>query len=470
MNIPKILCQTSVTPLPHYVNAMWKLRMQADWKHSVFDNNKQRQFLVDNYIEEFPNLLTLYDSLVLGQHKSDIFRFAYLYLNGGVYIDSDTMTNVFLDDFINDFDAVIVYNNNFLENNILNLPVFGPFVAIGVMAFTPKHDFVYKLLHALNNSTSNDFDNCYMYVGKLLYDIVKLNECRANIKILEEFHHDDVAITKDKFGKLIYIHYWKHSNIIPQDFSIAYRPDTTIVTAFYDINRSTWKYFNRSNDAYISSFKRLIELQNQIIVYTAPTTFDLVKNIAKHRENVKVISYDLINEHRELLNKISVIQKSNEYSSMVRSDLKNNPEYTHPEYVLVTTSKLLFLKMALPIIDTKNIAWLDFGYCRDTIDMNTVVSYDSPYIDNKFHMNGLKFINDDKWSDYIFNNDVYVDGSSLVGPASRLEEFYNAYYKMIEKYLNQNIVDDDQSYFAMIAYYYKSLLEVHVTGKWFNFF
>ena len=44
--------------------------------------------------------------------------------------------------------------------------------------------------------------------------------------------------------------------------------DITIVTAFYDIGRGDWKYFNRKTSYYFECFERLCKLKNKIVVFS----------------------------------------------------------------------------------------------------------------------------------------------------------------------------------------------------------
>ena len=46
----------------------------------------------------------------------------------------------------------------------------------------------------------------------------------------------------------------------------------TIVTAFFDINRSNMKEFNRSNQKYIDAFKFWARIKNKIVVFSDKET------------------------------------------------------------------------------------------------------------------------------------------------------------------------------------------------------
>jgi len=53
------------------------------------------KYMQNNQLEEFPNIINHIKSLTKGQHKADIFRYYWLYLNGGIFIDDDRKKNKF---------------------------------------------------------------------------------------------------------------------------------------------------------------------------------------------------------------------------------------------------------------------------------------------------------------------------------------------------------------------------------------
>ena len=66
----------------------------------VFDDNECKQFLLDHYGSEY---VAKFDYFSKGAHKADLFRYAWLYIYGGVYCDIKTvlirpLTEVFPDD------------------------------------------------------------------------------------------------------------------------------------------------------------------------------------------------------------------------------------------------------------------------------------------------------------------------------------------------------------------------------------
>jgi len=98
--IPKILLQISKEPYPDYVKAMWQERTDETWTIDWFDDERIIQFFEDNPLPEFPNIKKVFYSFEKGAHRSDLFRYYYMYLNGGIFVDSDAMTHIHLNDLI----------------------------------------------------------------------------------------------------------------------------------------------------------------------------------------------------------------------------------------------------------------------------------------------------------------------------------------------------------------------------------
>ena len=44
-----------------------------------------------------------YNSIKLGTHRADLFRYYYLYINGGIFIDSDAMIETDIENIIKDY-------------------------------------------------------------------------------------------------------------------------------------------------------------------------------------------------------------------------------------------------------------------------------------------------------------------------------------------------------------------------------
>ena len=85
--IPKIICQTMDTDVlgEIHIRTVHNLKYKnPEYKYSFYDAVARRNFIKSN----FDNVvLETYDGFVSGAFKADIFRYCWLYLNGGFYVD-----------------------------------------------------------------------------------------------------------------------------------------------------------------------------------------------------------------------------------------------------------------------------------------------------------------------------------------------------------------------------------------------
>ena len=88
-NIPKIIIQTSGTntynSLLHYNAVQTFLELNPEYEYYFYDDNDCRIFIKNNFKED---VLDAYDFLYPGAYKADLFRYCYIYINGGCYFDN----------------------------------------------------------------------------------------------------------------------------------------------------------------------------------------------------------------------------------------------------------------------------------------------------------------------------------------------------------------------------------------------
>jgi mannosyltransferase OCH1-like enzyme len=98
--IPKKIIQTwenkNFEPEFEKIIDSWKDN-NPEYEYILFDNHERYTFIKDNFDE---NVLNTYESIIPGAFKADLFRYCYLYINGGVYIDIDTLCIGNLDNFL----------------------------------------------------------------------------------------------------------------------------------------------------------------------------------------------------------------------------------------------------------------------------------------------------------------------------------------------------------------------------------
>ena len=202
--IPKKLFQTNKTSNDTYILDMIKDKLGSEWKYEFYNDLDVIDFFINNPIADLPDIIKKYNSFKRGAHKADLFRYYYLYINGGFFMDSDAMLHVNIDTIVKDYNFISV-NSSCHPGTIFQ----------GILGASSKNEIIKKALYEAYNTDPYILDNNYHYFCKQLYDIIKQNDFGYNIKLYEErrINHDDGDDILD--GKtLLFKHYWKNK-IIP---------------------------------------------------------------------------------------------------------------------------------------------------------------------------------------------------------------------------------------------------------------
>ena len=180
-SIPKTVIQTSKEPIPPKV--LEQLKKQIDgWDYKFFTDSDITEFFEKNPLEDFPQVTEKFNSFSSGPHKADLFRYYYIYINGGVFIDSDLMLYDNLD--------TILGQNAFVSIWALH-PKGSAFN--GFLAATPKHPIIEAALKDLYAMTNDQLIVDYTIVCKNLGGFIT-NNIAPGVKMLEEVMNNIITI------------------------------------------------------------------------------------------------------------------------------------------------------------------------------------------------------------------------------------------------------------------------------------
>ena len=149
--IPKKIIQTwehkNFEPEFQKIIDSWK-KNNPEYEYLLFDKDERSLFIKNNFND---NVYETYNLIVPGANKADLFRYCYLYINGGVYVDIDTLCigkldNILLSEI--NLAVLIDFNSNPFEGKH-NL-------ACGFIASIPKHP---ALLNSINFIVHNVKNN-----------------------------------------------------------------------------------------------------------------------------------------------------------------------------------------------------------------------------------------------------------------------------------------------------------------------
>jgi len=99
-NIPQIFIQTGINPIDINILNMIRKKLGSNWKYEFYNDEDITNFFINNPIEELPDIISKFNSITKGPHKADLFRYYYLYLNGGMYMDTDAMIHENIENII----------------------------------------------------------------------------------------------------------------------------------------------------------------------------------------------------------------------------------------------------------------------------------------------------------------------------------------------------------------------------------
>lgn len=206
-DIPKIIFQTSKERPKKYLIDMIK-NMCPGWTYIHFTDDDIIRFLKNNYLDEFPEIITKFNSIINGAHKADLFRYYFIYIKGGVFLDSDAMIQTNINNIIkNNCDFFSVESVHYCPSCI-----FQGFIGAG-----PNNKIIYEALLDLYNMDISILNNDYLIVCKNLYKILKKNWSYKVIIYKEIYGSDKVAITINNKNEIILAHYFS-TKIVPSEY------------------------------------------------------------------------------------------------------------------------------------------------------------------------------------------------------------------------------------------------------------
>ena len=151
--IPYIFFQTAETSLLHYtLSEQIKdcIKRNSNYEYYFFDDTDSRNFIAEN----FPlDVLNTFDNLIPGAYKADLFRYCYLFIKGGFYVDINKTLQVTLDELIDqnyDYDFISVIDRYNDKNK-----TFGIFQAI--IASCPNSELIKACIERIVYNVKTNF-------------------------------------------------------------------------------------------------------------------------------------------------------------------------------------------------------------------------------------------------------------------------------------------------------------------------
>lgn len=151
-NIPKLIFQTSKDKKIFNSITDYYINKFKDYQYYHYDNQDIISYFNEHTITGFENIINKFYQIRGGPHKADLIRYYLLYLNGGIYFDTDIELVDDISNITKDYGFVGVITN---EDTAFN----------GFIACTPRHPIIYN---ALKNIYENPIQSQYLYFCKKL--------------------------------------------------------------------------------------------------------------------------------------------------------------------------------------------------------------------------------------------------------------------------------------------------------------
>lgn len=243
------------------------------------------------------------------------------------------------------------------------------------------------------------------------------------------------------------------------------------VTFFIDIGRGNWQgWSNRTQENYFQYFSNMAHLENPIYIYVEDGLRQKILDLRQGRPTYFIESENLYEKFSDRYDSIKKIQTSDLFNSLLPDHLKSHPEYSRPEYPFVTLLKSHIVKLAIDQFDIEEdlIAWIDFGYKRDTDFIGNYVSL--PFPKDKITVFSQRQIENVDVDFSLLNNIVYIMGGSLIGSKQNWTKLDAFFVESVKELFYKNLVDHDQTIWLMIYLKYPELFNLIVTQDWFPLF
>jgi hypothetical protein len=173
--IDKIILQCSRKKIDdNYFNNI-KSYFNDEFVYYNFIESDCIEYFQNNPLIGFENIIEKFNSFKNGAHKMDLFRYYFLFINGGVFIDDDVLIYHNLNQILSNYDLLLV-NSNSHPYSICN----------GMLGCSKNNSIIYKALVDAYNIDNMLLFKDYFLICKNLYSIYNNSPFLYKTKILNE--------------------------------------------------------------------------------------------------------------------------------------------------------------------------------------------------------------------------------------------------------------------------------------------
>lgn len=146
--IPHIVLQTS-REKPEQAHIDYLMARCVDWEYRHFVDAEIETYINDHPIAEFPDMLDKWRAFPNGAHRADFFRYLFLYLEGGVFLDSDAMIYQPITSLVK-------------QHTIFTVQAKNPgLIFQGILGSVPRHPVIYAALYDIYHTSPANVERDY---------------------------------------------------------------------------------------------------------------------------------------------------------------------------------------------------------------------------------------------------------------------------------------------------------------------
>ncbi|MDA9214563.1 hypothetical protein N9O86_01125 [Planktomarina temperata] len=230
----------------------------------------------------------------------------------------------------------------------------------------------------------------------------------------------------------------------------------TIVTAFFDISRSTWSHFSRSAETYLEYFAFWCKIHNDMIIYTSPDYIEEIENIVAIQRSGLRTEIIEVSDHRELDSELyreicKSMSQTGQNLLRLRPDV---PESCNHDYNYLTNLKGWFLADAQSRFNlTGFISWVDFGYNHSGKVIQASDDFDflwCPSLDEKVHLFSIRPLSSLPTFQRIILSTTSIMGAVIIAPANQVSKLWTDWRYTLKALCVCQLADDDQAVLEMM--------------------
>ena len=258
-------------------------------------------------------------------------------------------------------------------------------------------------------------------------------------------------------------------SIFQERLTALMRPDRLCyVTAFLDIQRDKWQYFQRNAATYFQEFQPTLDMflhhadasQYDLVIFMDHAHAHHLPRVLPPNVIVQEIDEVYMHDHSPLWQRMGreqAIMASEAYQAIVRHRL-HHPEHSNPKYTMINHCKVDLMQLAMGLVpEATHFAWVDFGYCK------TPESIPSQFVDlakvdkNKVNytlINPIDPATDGHVIHTLQQAPEKVGGFFFCGSKAAILAYRELYHAMHQALHEHNVVDDDQ-HVALLCYLQK---------------